>query len=94
MASLSNVPHGAIGVEYALDLDKSVKTVLRAGFNSLTVADLGPFSSMSMGLGLGISDLSFDYAYTPFGVLGTADVHRLSISFNLPAKVSRRYRER
>jgi hypothetical protein len=49
---------------------------------------------MSMGMGLAVTDFSVDYAFVPFGVLGTAEVHRVSFSYNLPAKSARRYRER
>lgn len=90
----NNSPHGAVGVEYTLELQKNIKTALRAGFNSQTFQSLGPFSTMSMGMGLTISDLTLDYAFVPYGVLGTSDVHRISFSFNLPSKISRRYRER
>lgn len=91
---VNNAPHGAIGAEYLWEMGKNIKTMFRAGFNSLTVNTLGPFSAMSMGMGLSVSDFTVDYAFVPFGVLGTADVHRISFSFNLPSKVSRRYRER
>ena len=85
--------HGAAGVEYELDVDRAVKGAVRAGFNSLTYQSLGPSSALSFGLGVGLSDLGFDYAFVPMGPLGT-HTHRVSVSYNLPAKVSRRYRER
>jgi hypothetical protein len=91
---INNNPYGAMGVEYGWDLQKNIKANVRAGFNSERIHDLGPFSSMTMGMGVTVSDLTIDYAFVPFGVLGTADVHRVSISFNLPSKVSRRFRER
>jgi len=91
---INNVPAGALGAEYTLDLQKNMQAMLRLGFNSSTVKSLGPFSAMSMGLGFKFSELSLDYAFVPFGVLGTGDVHRLSISFNLPTKNSKKYRQR
>ena len=48
---------------------------------------------MRLGFGLKLSDLSFDYAFAPVGELG-GQLHRISLSYNLPAKISRRYRER
>ncbi|MBI3288841.1 MAG: PorV/PorQ family protein [Elusimicrobia bacterium] len=93
IAPINNTPHGAAGIEYVAEIDKNLKAALRAGANTLTVQSLGPTSIMTLGAGLTVSDLSFDYAYAPTGDLGE-HVHRISVSFNLPAKVSRRYRER
>lgn len=93
IAPINNVPHGAIAGEYDLEVSRSLKASVRAGFNSLTVESLDVFSTFSCGFGLQLADLSFDYAFTPMGVLG-AQTHKFSFSFNLPAKVSRRFRER
>jgi len=59
------------GLEYKLmDL-----VSLRMGFRSEDdVAD-----GLRLGAGLGTPDLSFDYAFVPFGVFG--DVHRFSVTF-------------
>lgn len=93
IAPVNNVPHGAVGMEYNLEVSRDLKASMRAGFNSLTVESLDVFSTFSAGMGLTLSDLTFDYAFVPMGTLGD-QVHRFSISFNLPAKLSRRYRER
>lgn len=93
IAPINGAPHGAAGAEYSTDVDRTIKAAVRAGFNSLTYDSLGVVSCVSFGFGLAVSDLSFDYAFVPMGALG-AQTHRVSISFNLPAKVSRRYRER
>ncbi len=90
---INNRPHGALGVEYSLPLERRMKGAVRGGFNSLTVTSLGLATGFSAGLGLAVGDLSFDYAFVPFGVLGSA-LHRFSISFNLPAKLSQRYKLR
>lgn len=90
---VDNIVHGAGGAEYTLDVTRDVKTMLRVGFNSLTVESLGVATGINGGFGLTVGNFSFDYAFAPMGVLGS-DVHRFSISFNLPAKASRRYRER
>lgn len=89
----NNLPHAAVGAEYNMEVDRDLAVAFRAGFDSLTVTSLDAFTSFSAGLGLKLSDFSFDYAFKPMGVLG-AQVHRFSISYNLPAKISRRYRER
>jgi hypothetical protein len=76
-----------------MEIDRTMSVAARAGFNSLNVKSLGPLATPSVGLGLTVTDLTFDYAFVPLGVLGD-QVHRFSVSYNLPAKVSRRYRER
>jgi long-subunit fatty acid transport protein len=93
IAPINNSPHAAAGAEYTLEIDRRMAAALRAGFNSLTLHTLGAASTLSFGFGLALSDLSFDYAFVPGGILGSS-THRLSLSFNLPAKISRRYRER
>ncbi len=93
LAPINNAPHGALGMEWQLERERTAKIALRGGFNTLTAQSLGFASGLTFGFGVGLSDLSFDYAFVPLGALG-AQTHRLSISFNLPAKISRRYRER
>ena len=93
IAPVNNAPHAAVGAEYATEVDRTIKAAVRAGFNSLTLDSLGVVSCVSFGFGLSVSDLSVDYAFVPMGVLGN-QTHRVSLSFNLPAKISRRYRER
>lgn len=92
-APINNSPYGAGGVEYSLDIDRGIKAAARAGVNTQTYQALGFASIMSFGLGLQVNDFTFDYAFAPLGPLGSA-THRISFSYNLPAKVSRRYRER
>jgi hypothetical protein len=93
IAPVNDSPSGAVGFEYAAEVEPGVKAAARAGINTMTYKSLGPTSVLSFGLGLALTEMSFDYAFIPMGVLGTA-THRLSISFNLPAKLSRRYRDR
>ena len=90
---VADAPAGAAGCEYIWEVDKSVKAMLRAGFNSQNVADLGVMTGLSLGLGLTVSDFTFDYAFVPMGTLGAA-TNIFSVSFNLPAKLSHRYRDR
>jgi hypothetical protein len=93
IAPINDTPSGAFGVEYAVEVSRGVKAAARAGINTLTYESLGIASILSFGLGLTLTNVSFDYAFVPMGVIGTA-THRISLSYNLPAKVSRRYRER
>ena len=93
IAPINDTPSGAFGVEYAVPLERGVDAAARAGINTLTYQSLGMASILSFGVGLKLANISFDYAFIPMGTLGTA-THRLSLSYNLPAKISRRYRER
>ncbi|MDE2509928.1 MAG: PorV/PorQ family protein [Elusimicrobia bacterium] len=93
VAPINDAPYAASGVEYALEVERGITGFARAGVNTLTYESLGVSSMLSFGVGMKINDLSFDYAFVPMGVLGAA-THRITISINLPAKISRRYRER
>ena len=93
IAPVNDTPSGAFGVEYAAEIGPGVKAAARGGVNTQTYQSLGATSTLSFGLGLTLTNFSFDYAFVPMGVLGTA-THHLSLSFNLPGKVSRRDRER
>lgn len=93
IAPINDAPYGAAGAEWGVEVQRDIKGFVRAGFNSLTMESLGVGSTLSLGFGVKLTDISFDYAFVPMGALGTA-THRVSLSFNLPAKVSRRYRER
>lgn len=90
---VSNQPYGAAGLELTLDAPNSVKGFLRAGYNSLNqFSGLEGFKGASFGVGVKLLNATIDYAFVPFGILGEA--HRFSITWNLPAKHSRRFRER
>ncbi len=84
--------YGAVGAEYTAAFDGDMAGALRLGLSSENYSSLGFVSIPTFGLGLKINDVSFDYAFQPMGPLGVA-AHRLSISFNLPAMASSRYRE-
>lgn len=90
---VSNTPYLALGTEVSLDTPKRIKVLLRGGYNSRNQFNgLEGFRGFSFGTGAVAGDLSFDYAFIPFGLLGNS--HRFSFSYNLPAKHSRRYRSR
>ena len=93
IAPINNSPYGAAGMEYTVDIQKSMQGAVRAGLNTMTYDSLGMASILNFGFGIKMSDLSFDYSFAPAGEL-RGQMHRVSISFNLPAKTSRRYRER
>lgn len=90
---VSNDPFGAVGAEYTLDAPNGVKGFLRGGFNTLNqFSGLDGFKGLSLGLGLKVINLSVDYSFVPFGILG--ETHRFSLCWDLPAKHSRRFRAR
>lgn len=93
IAPIYDAPYAAAGAEYTLDVQKNVQGALRFGANTMTYESLGMTSILTFGFGVKVSDISFDYALAPSGQLGET-THRISLSYNLPAKVSRRYRER
>lgn len=67
----------AAGLEYKEEVEK-VTMAGRLGYNTRTAADVPGFNGLSAGIGIGIARLTFDYALTFFGELGTA--HRFSLS--------------
>jgi len=93
VAPINNAPYGAAGMEYSVEIQKNISGAVRAGFNTMTYDSLGLTSILNFGFGVKLSDLSFDYAFAPAGEL-SGQIHRVSLSYNLPAKISRRYRER
>ena len=65
----------SLGGEY--QLNQLLK--LRAGYN--TKSEEGAGGNLGMGLGLNLSRFSVDYAYVPYGELGSA--HRVGLRFRL-----------
>ncbi|HAH07175.1 MAG TPA: hypothetical protein DCM05_11755 [Elusimicrobia bacterium] len=90
---VSNDPFGAVGAELGLDAPNGVKGFLRGGFNTLNqFSGLDGFKGLSLGVGLKLINLTVDYSFVPFGMLG--ETHRFSLCWDLPAKHSRRFRAR
>lgn len=77
---VDNYPSVAAGVEYPL----TGRLALRSGYRyRLYGNELGAWSGFSAGAGVTFDKLSFDYAFTPFGVLGNS--HRFSINLRFGA---------
>ncbi|MBI5243898.1 MAG: PorV/PorQ family protein [Elusimicrobia bacterium] len=90
---VSNEPYGALGIEMSLEAPNDVKAFLRGGYNSINqFSGLEGFRGAAFGFGLKLKDFTIDYSFVPFGMLG--DAHRFALSWNLPAKHSRRFRQR
>jgi hypothetical protein len=72
---VDNYPSLAAGIEYPL----TGRMALRTGYRyRLHGNELGAWSGFSAGAGVAFDRLTFDYAFTPFGVLGNS--HRFSIN--------------
>lgn len=72
---VDNYPSFILGVEYPL----TGRMALRSGYRyRLHGNELGAWSGFSAGAGVAFDRLTFDYAFTPFGVLGNS--HRFSIN--------------
>ncbi|MBI3550468.1 MAG: PorV/PorQ family protein [Elusimicrobia bacterium] len=89
----AGIPIGMIGAEHAIVTETNLKFAIRGGLSSETLTSgLDGIRGFNFGMGLAVTNFSFDYAFVPMGILG--NTHRLSISYNLPSKSSGRYRER
>ncbi len=77
-AARGNLPYLAMGGEVKIPLYAEMDMFLRAGFNTRAIADLGGMRNVSMGAGVRYTDYWIDYAFSPFGDLGS--VHRISAS--------------
>jgi len=72
----------AAGTEYKLLTNQNIQVLLRAGYNSRTVASkLGGISGIHAGAGLDFGNTSVDYAWSLYGDLGSS--HRFSLNLRL-----------
>jgi len=65
----------AFGAQYGLDVMQDGKIFFRAGYDMRS--DAPGFTGFNAGFGAKFKDFEFDYAFSPYGDLGTA--HRVSI---------------
>lgn len=72
-------PSIAMGAEYRVPILQFLSATARAGFNSRSLQEIGGFSGVTFGAGLGLKQMSLDYASVPFGSLGL--LHRVSLSY-------------
>ncbi len=66
------------GAEYSNSIGP-VQIMPRAGFKTTTISDLDMLSGLSAGVGFGYRDLCVDYAWVPYGDLGST--HRISLGY-------------
>ena len=73
-----SLPFLAMGAEGRIGFGESTDLFLRAGVNTRAVSDLGGTRNFALGSGVRLGNYQVDYAFSPFGDLGT--VHRISAS--------------
>ena len=76
VASRDNLPFLAMGAEGKIKVYEDMDVFLRAGFNTRGIGDIGGTRNFALGGGFRYTDYHVDYAFSPFGDLGT--VHRIS----------------
>ncbi|OGR45015.1 MAG: hypothetical protein A2X35_06365 [Elusimicrobia bacterium GWA2_61_42] len=76
IAARDNLPFLAMGTEVKVPVYSEMDVFLRAGFNTRAISDVSGTRNVSFGSGLRYTDYCLDYAFSPFGDLGT--VHRIS----------------
>jgi len=75
-APRDNLPFFAMGAELKLPIREDLDVFLRSGFNTRGISDLGGTRNVAFGGGLRYGNYNLDYAFSPFGDLGS--VHRIS----------------
>ncbi len=76
VAARDNLPFLAMGGEGRITVAEDLRVALRAGFNTRAIGDLGGARNMALGTGIHYGAYNIDYAFSPFGDLGS--VHRIS----------------
>ena len=79
IASIDNGIKAGFGTEYQFKLGADMAVTGRAGYNTRT-KDMTGLVGLSAGLGVAYGSYGVDYAFVPFGDLGTT--HRISTGAN------------
>ena len=75
--------YAGAGGEYVFNY-RAVSVAGRLGYNTRTQGDIDGMAGLSTGLGFIFHNLALDYAFVPFGSLGSA--HRISVNFRFGDK--------
>ncbi len=73
--------YGALGIEYRRTLRVDWAGAARLGFNSRSLGEVSGLSGLSSGIGLGYLKYSLDYAFVPWGSLGSHHQASLTVKF-------------
>jgi hypothetical protein len=79
-APIDNAPYFCGGTEYTWKIDKSLSGSVRVGYTTLTQNVTG-FEGISGGVGCTYKNYSLDYAFMPYGDLGSTNRISLGIKF-------------
>lgn len=74
-------PSAAVGTEFRKPLSEELWMSGRLGFNSRTLGDIRGLNAITAGMGLSWEGYSFDFAWVPYGAVGTAYRFSLSAKF-------------
>ncbi|MFH1415549.1 MAG: PorV/PorQ family protein [Elusimicrobiota bacterium] len=83
---IDNSPSVHAGGEYNMRV-AGMDCWLRTGYRTSTLNDLGVTSGLSFGGGLGLAGVVVDYAWVPYGSLGST--HRISFRYTFSGKTRR-----
>lgn len=79
-APRDGAPYVSLGGEWRAPMTEGISAALRAGYDGrMSSSDVGGFTGLTFGGGLGFQRFGFDYAWTPAGDLG--DTQRLTLSY-------------
>lgn len=81
-----DIGYGA-GTEYACRLGTAARVAARLGYTTST-RDTGRLNSVTAGLGVTFQEYTIDYAYVPYGNLGSTQRVSLTINFTGPRQKS------
>lgn len=78
-APYADAVYGRVGFEATKKIRSSERAAMRLGYTSVSAADLGVLSGVTMGAGLKIGKFAFDAAFQPMELLGES--FRLSVGW-------------
>ena len=87
-APIDDDPNAHIGMEYAYKKIKDIQIAARVGLKSEAISDLDGFSGFSCGLGFIWGPVGVDYAWVPYGELGSTHRISLIVKFGKTGEVS------
>lgn len=76
-----NRPYAALGTEYQVNCSPAFGFAGRVGFNSRSLGDVNNFNGISLGAGVNFKTIKLDYAFLPFGSIGTTNRISVTIGF-------------
>jgi hypothetical protein len=82
VAPQDNRIYPAFGAEFRSAVGPNVSAAVRVGYEGRTTSsDLATLSGLGLGAGLGLARFSLDYAWMPYGLLGSTNRFTLSYRF-------------